>query len=122
MFKDTPIYSIVANKCPKCHKGNFFIDNNPYNLKLFDKMNVRCQTCNEDFERETGFYYGAMYASYGITVAFGIGLFLLMCVLLNIDVITYLIVFASLQLLLLPVLYRISRLLWINIFVRYKKQ
>ena len=84
-------------------------------------MYKNCPVCGEDFERETGFYYGAMYASYGLTVLFGVIVFLIMCVLFDFDTTTYLITFITLQLLLLPVIYRASRLLWINIFVRYKK-
>lgn len=121
-FKQTPLYSILNNKCPRCHKGNFFEGNNPYKLRKFDKMYKNCPVCNEDFERETGFYYGAMYASYGLTVAFGIALFLLMCVLFYFDSMTYLITFAILQVLLMPIFYRISRLLWINVFVKYKEK
>ena len=121
-FKDKKLYSILNAKCPHCHEGEFFETRNPYNLKKFDKMHKNCQLCGEDFERETGFYYGAMYASYGLTVAFGVAVFVLMCVLLNFDAITFLIVFGTLQVILMPVLYRISRLMWINIFVSYKKK
>lgn len=84
-------------------------------------MNKRCPVCNEDFERETGYYYGAMFVSYGLTVAFGVSVFLIMCVVLNFDAITFLVVFAILQILLMPIFYRASRLVWINIFVRYKE-
>ena len=119
-FNQTKLYSIVYNKCPRCHEGNFFEKNNPYNLKQFARMNKSCPACKEDFERETGFYYGAMYASYGLTVAFGVGLFLLMCVLMNLDTMMYLITFAILQVLLMPLFYRIARLSWINLFVKYK--
>lgn len=121
-YKKTILYSVLNAKCPRCHEGDFFETRNPYNLKKFDKMHHRCPVCNEDFERETGFYYGAMYVSYGITVAFGVAVFVAMCVVLNFDEITYLITFASLQLLLMPVFYRLARLVWINIFVRYREQ
>lgn len=114
-------YSVFNNKCPRCHAGNFFIDNNPYILSKFDKMPKRCSICNEDFERETGFYYGAMFVSYALTVIFGILLFLLLCVAFDCTVVTYLIVFAIFQIILMPIFYRTSRLLWINVFVRYKK-
>ena len=114
-------YSIVNNKCPRCHKGNFFVNNNPYILKRFDAMNKNCPVCNEDFERETGYYYGAMFVSYGLTVSFGLTVFLIMCVVFNFEAMTFLIVFAILQVLLMPVFYRTSRLIWINIFVHYKK-
>jgi len=97
------------------------MDSNPYKLKKFDKMNSRCPVCNEDFERETGFYYGAMYASYGLTVGFGIALFLVMVTIFNVDVLPYLITFAISQVLLMPIIYRLSRLIWINIFTSYKK-
>lgn len=121
-FKTSATYSILGNKCPKCHQGDFFIESNPYNLKKFDKMHHRCPVCNENFERETGFYYGAMYVSYGLTVGFGIFLFLLMSVLFNAEVLTYIITFAVLQIILMPLFFRLSRLVWINIFVKYKKE
>jgi uncharacterized protein (DUF983 family) len=120
-FKQTRLFSILNNKCPRCHEGNFFEDNNPYHLKKFDKMNLHCSVCNEQFEPEIGFYYGAMYVSYGLTVAFGVGLFVLLCVLLNLDTMLFIITFAILQVLLMPVFYRISRLTYINIFVKYKQ-
>jgi uncharacterized protein (DUF983 family) len=121
-FKQTALYSIINAKCPRCHEGDFFETRNPYNLKKFDKMHKNCPVCGEDFERETGYYYGAMYASYGLTVLFGVIVFLLMCMVFNLDTITYLITFVILQIVLLPVFYRASRLLWINVFVRYKKE
>lgn len=120
-YKQSALYSILNNKCPRCHKGNFFEIKNPYLLKKFDKMYKHCPVCGEDFERETGFYYGAMFASYALTVLFGVTVFLIMCVLFNFDAMTYLVVFAILQILLMPLFYRLSRLLWINIFVRFRK-
>jgi hypothetical protein len=120
-FKQTRLFSILNNKCPRCHEGIFFEDNNPYHLKKFDKMNLHCSVCDEQFEPEIGFYYGAMYVSYGLTVAFGVGLFVLLCVLLNLDTMLFIITFAILQVLLMPVFYRISRLTYINIFVKYKQ-
>jgi len=121
-FKQSVLYSVLNNKCPRCHEGNFFETNNPYQLKKFDKMPHNCPVCNEDYERETGFYYGAMYVSYGLTVAFGVGVFLLVSVILGFDVVTFLITFGVLQVLLMPVFYRSSRLVWINFFVRYKEK
>ncbi len=121
-FKDTILYSVVNNKCPRCHEGNFFETNNPYILNRFDKMHKNCPVCKEDFERETGFYYGAMYVSYGLTVAFGVGVFLLTSVILGYDAVTFLVTFGVLQIVLMPVFYRMARLVWINFFVRYKEK
>jgi hypothetical protein len=116
MFSRTRLYSILFNKCPRCHEGSFFLNNNPYR-KGFSKMNGQCAVCKSSFEREPGFYYGAMYASYGLTVAFGIGLFLLMVVLFDMEVLEFLFTFSAGIIVLMPVLYRWSRLIWINLFV-----
>lgn len=112
------IASILRNKCPNCTTGSFFISNNPFNLSKFDKMNSKCSHCGEDFERETGFYVGAMYASYALTIAYGVGLFLLLVLLLDYSAVTFLVVFTITLILLLTWLYRTSRLFWINLFVR----
>ncbi len=120
MFKQSRLKSILFNKCPRCHQGQFFVSNNPYQLKVFDKMNARCSHCGESFEREVGFYYGAMYVSYGLAVAIGVGLFLLMVVLLSMDVLAYLIVYTISIILLSPLLFRKARLVWINLFVGFR--
>ncbi|HRG37855.1 MAG TPA: hypothetical protein PK289_04945, partial [Bacteroidia bacterium] len=75
----------------------------------------------EDFNRETGFYFGAAYVSYGLTVGFGIGLYLLLCVWGNVDTASFVIIFSLLLIALLPVFFRFSRLIWINLFVHPKK-
>lgn len=112
--------SIILNKCPHCQQGQYFKGNNPYEFKLFDKMNAKCSVCGQDFEMETGFYYGAMYVSYSLTVAYGIGLFLFCRYILHIDEIKFLFIFLGSLVLLWPVFYRLSRLTWINFFVKSK--
>jgi uncharacterized protein (DUF983 family) len=121
MARNTRLYSILFNRCPRCHKGNFFVDNNPYHLRTFSVMKDHCDVCGENFARETGFYYGAMYASYGLSVIMGILLFLIMVPLLHLSILAFLITFTILSLLLLPIIYRLSRLIWINLFVGPKK-
>jgi hypothetical protein len=113
------LYSILYNKCPHCHNGNFFQANNPYDLKTFGVMNKRCSCCNEDFIREPGYYFGATYVSYTLTVGMGIGLYLLLVGIFKMESIPFLVTFSGLLVALLPVFYRFSRLIWINFFVRY---
>jgi uncharacterized protein (DUF983 family) len=119
-FKESPLYSVLNNKCPHCHKGNFFVSNNPYG-RDFSKMNDRCPVCGEDFRREPGYYFGATYVSYALTVGFGLVLFALLCWLGGMDVISFLIIFSLLLLVMLPLFFRFSRLIWIHFFVRYRK-
>ncbi len=121
MQTKTKVYSILYNKCPHCHNGNFFQTNNAYDLKAFGVMNKRCPDCNEDFIREPGYYFGATYVSYSLTVGIGIGLFLLLERMLKMETMSFLIIFSCLLVILLPILYRVSRLIWINFFVSYSK-
>lgn len=120
MLKETRLYSIFYNKCPRCHKGDFFKKSNPYNLTEFSDMHEHCSECDESFVRETGYYYGAMYVSYGLDIGLGIGMFLVMVVLLDLDVLTFLFSYIGAVLLFFPWIFRTSRLIWINLFVKYK--
>mgnify|MGYP006355595341 CR=1 FL=1 len=120
-FRKTKVYSILNNKCPHCNQGNFFKTNHPYNLKEFGIMNRKCDQCNEDFIKEPGYYFGASYVSYALTVCLGIGLYLLLGIALEMETLSFLIIFSSLLIALLPLLYRVSRLIWINFFVSYSE-
>ncbi len=92
------------------------------------EMNHSCAVCGEDFDREPGFYYGAAYVSYGVTVALWISLFVALTVFDAIglfsfsfddDPVLFIVLGISLLLILLPLLYRVSRSIWIHIFVKY---
>jgi uncharacterized protein (DUF983 family) len=121
-YQETKLYSVLGNKCPHCHKGNFFETNNSYNLKKFSNMNSRCAVCNEDFRKEPGYYFGATYVSYGLTVAFGIALFVVLCGVFDFSAIPFLLFYSVFLIILLPLFYRYARLIWINFFVNYKKE
>lgn len=118
MLKGTKLYSILNNKCPKCHQGDFFVTKGSYN-KDFIKMHDKCPHCGEMFNKEVGFYYGAMYVSYGVNIGIGIGLFLLMVLVFDLGLLTYLFSFFGLVVLLFPWVMRISRLIYINLFVKF---
>ncbi len=117
--KGTKLYSIFLNTCPRCQRGRFFVVNNPYNLKQFDQMTPRCSCCDERFEREPGYYTGALYVSYAYYTALIVGCFIWFEVLLNWSLTNFLIVLISLIILLTPVVFRLARLTWINFFVGY---
>jgi uncharacterized protein (DUF983 family) len=121
-YHDSKLYSILNNKCPHCHKGNFWLTSNPYDLKNFSKMNERCPVCNEDFKREPGYYFGATYVSYAMTVAFGIAMYIVLSGIFKMETLEFLIAFSIALIILMPVFYRSARLVWINFFVPYRKK
>ncbi len=119
MFKRTRLFSILTNKCPRCHEGDFFKTKNPFDLRNFDKIHDRCSRCGENFMREPGFYIGSMYISYALSTAMTVTTFVVFVLLLDFDVIHVLYVLLPLFVLLLPVFFRTARIIWLNIFVGY---
>ncbi len=121
MNKGSKIYSIVNNKCPKCHEGDFFKSGHSYDLKNFTKMYNNCPVCDENFEPEPGYYFGAMYMSYAINVAVMVAVWVGSELLFKDGIgIWWLVLFSILLgLALTPLTFRWSRLMWINIFVKY---
>jgi uncharacterized protein (DUF983 family) len=55
-------------RCPRCREGKMF-KTSALNVKRFDEMYEQCPKCGLYYEIEVGFYWGAMYISYGFSVA-----------------------------------------------------
>lgn len=115
------LYSVLWNKCPKCHKGNVFISNYPFNLKRFDKMNVSCSCCGTKYEKEPGFFQGAMYVSYALMAGWFIITWAADSFILKSETWQYLTFVITTIILFMPLTFRISRLLWMNLFITFDK-
>ncbi len=70
--------AMLALRCPRCHQGKLF-SYAATNLTKFTDMPAECPVCGQTFEPEPGFYFGAMYISFG----FAVGTFAVVGVLLN---------------------------------------
>ena len=81
MLKGTKLYSILFQKCPRCHEGELFKNRNPYYLKQIFDMPERCEKCGQLYQLEPSFFYGAMYVNYALTVAIAVAVFIAMYVL-----------------------------------------
>ena len=117
--KGSKLYSIVRLKCPRCQEGDLFLNKNPYNLKMFDKMPDKCTVCGEDFVRESGFYWGAMMFSHATTTLIAVVVHLIVFHYYGWDIAPNVIAIITIILLLFPIVFRNSRAIWINIFVKY---
>lgn len=107
--------ALMMQKCPRCHTGDVFL-HPTYSLK-FTQMHTKCPVCSQDFEIEPGFYYGAMYISYGITVVIGLIVMIGANFLLNDpEVWVYLVLLTVTLLVLSPVSFRYSRLMMLYWF------
>ena len=108
-------------KCPACLKGDLFITKNPYKLNDLFKMPENCTCCGEKFTPEPGFYFGAMYISYGLTVAMAVTIMVSTSVFdLDLSIWEQIGMIAFSIFATIPLLFRVSRAIWINIFVKYR--
>jgi len=113
------VSSVLKLKCPKCREGDLFCNKSSYQYKEFFDMPDRCDKCGQDFQIETGFYYGAMYASYALTIAISVAVFVALTVFNLFSITSFLISDVVALLVTMPYITRVSRALWIAIVVKY---
>lgn len=120
--KGMKLYSILFGACPKCHLESMYTVKNPYVLSDTLKINEQCSHCKTKYRMEPSFFYGSMYVSYAVSVAFAVAAFIVSYVIFEssltwafISIILTLIVF-------MPIIMRLSRNIWINLFMSYDKE
>ena len=119
--KGSKLNSILKMKCPKCQKGDFFISH-PYNLKRAGDIYTNCPNCGVKYSKEPGFYYGSMYVNYALGVALFVSLWVSFNLFFpNLTVGWQIAIIILLTVLLTPYLYALSKIIWANMFIRYKK-
>lgn len=100
------ISAILGQRCPRCHTGRIF--------RGAFAMNDPCPVCGLLFQREAGYFLGAMYISYGIAVVILTTLFFTAAALLsNWNYELALVLAMVVYILFVPVVFRYSRVLWI---------
>lgn len=118
--KRSALSGILSMRCPRCREGKMFPENTLFTTK-FMRMNERCACCGQSFMPEPGYYFGAMFVSYGLNAGFFIAVWIAMYVLMDeVSLTAMLIALLVIIFGLLPVTFRLSRVLWIYIFVRYE--
>ena len=112
------LYATIANKCPRCNIGHVFENNNPYSFKNGLRMNKHCPHCNLKFEREVGYFYGAMYVSYGLQTGLITLLYTLNMFWWDLSPAILVFIILTLVFALFPVTFRWSRIIWIASFTK----
>lgn len=119
MFKKgSKINSILFGLCPKCQSESMYVQRNPYLGKLF-KMHQNCSVCRTKYKIEPSFFYGAMYVSYALGVAVAIAVFLISKMVFKHELLQSFFAIMGTLLLLIPLLIRLSRNIWINMFISF---
>ena len=112
------VINALQCKCPNCEKGNIFRNSGNLLLLRFPKMNDLCPVCNYKFEIETGFFFGAMYVSYSLSVAQMIASLVLFWWLIDLSPLRVFFIIVLVAFLLCTVNFKLSRSIWIYLFFR----
>jgi uncharacterized protein (DUF983 family) len=106
---------IMKEKCPNCGKGDVYAKKRRF-LEL-PVMKEECDICHYHFDREPGYFLGAMYISYGLAVLQGILTFVLLHVFLpKIDTIWVVLIILGVISAFSMKNYKLSRIIYIHIF------
>lgn len=118
-LKGSKLYSILTGTCPVCQEESMYKESNPYKIsKLFD-MHERCSNCRTKYKMEPSFFFGAMYVSYAVGIAFAVAAFVLSYWLFKTSLVTTFIAIVGTLIVFMPVIIRWSRNIWINFFFSY---
>lgn len=107
--------AFAAQKCPQCRKGNMF-KHNMYNILKFGEPNTTCSHCGLRFEREPGFFVGAMYFSYAINVAIIVTVGVGLNIFFDLSIYTVMAIVIATVIIAVPFTYRYSRMLMMYLF------
>jgi uncharacterized protein (DUF983 family) len=101
------ILALLHERCPQCRQGRVFSSR--------FAMNELCPVCQLRFEREQGYFFGAMYVSYALSIPI-LCLIILIGHLLLPDLRIEFVIALSLlpYLFLVPAVFRYSRVIWIH--------
>ncbi|MEL4306578.1 DUF983 domain-containing protein [Joostella sp. CR20] len=117
--KGSKLYSILTGTCPKCQEESMYASKNMYNPSETLHMNEHCSSCGTKYKIEPSFFYGAMYVSYAVGVAFAVAAFIISYLFIGTSLKTSFYAIIATMIVFMPVIMRWSRNIWINIFIKY---
>lgn len=120
--KGTKVYSILHFKCPNCHEGDFFKHKRTWSPSKITQIHDKCPSCQMKYMIEPAFFYGAMYVAYGLTVALSIFIFVISNLVFDATLLESFLTIVIVLLATAMINLRISRILWLNIFVKYQSR
>ena len=115
------LVKVAQCKCPNCKKGNIFYKSGNIFLLRMPKMHPTCPVCDFVFEKETGFFFGAMYVSYSLAAGLMISLMALLWGILGIHPLKVFIAISLIIVLTSTYNFMLSRTIWIYFFYEKKQ-
>lgn len=120
--KGTKLYSILRLKCPRCQEGDFY-KGHPYSYSGMGRVKENCSKCDLKYNIEPSFYQGSYYVTYALGVALFIAVWILQLLFFpGVGPGTLLLAMSISLLIFSPLLYALSKIVWINFFIKFEKR
>jgi hypothetical protein len=100
------VAAVVALRCPRCLEGRIW--------RGFLSMNEKCPKCGLVFEREPGYFTGAMVVSYVLAVPILGAIVIALMAAGGLDAVPALLIGDAVYLGLVPFIFRYSRVVWLH--------
>jgi uncharacterized protein (DUF983 family) len=111
------LISMLKGKCPHCERSGVFEKKPFFSVFRMPRMKKVCASCGHVFEKENGFFWGAMFVSYALTVLELVFILIGIQFFFQEKMDPRMIWIAAASILLLsPFNFRMSRLIWLYIF------
>lgn len=104
-------------RCPRCRKSPLF--SQPFDLSKPLEMPYACIACGQRYEPEPGYYFGAMFVSYGLSCLLFLPLALLLNFFSPLSVNGIMVTIMFIGAIFFIRILRLSRSLWIHIMIGY---
>ena len=101
------VLAVLALRCPRCLKGRVW--------RGLVSMHPTCPECGFTFERESGYFAGAMVVSYALAVPILAAIVIALILVAGLDVVAALIIGNTAYLILVPFIFRYSRVVWLHL-------
>ncbi|MBL7941582.1 MAG: DUF983 domain-containing protein [Flavobacteriales bacterium] len=119
--------SAITFKCPHCHQTSMYTNPSLYTLEKLGETKLSCEVCHTNLKPEPGFYFGAAYVAWGLTIIMWFSIFVMMKLMavagwFEFGFITHPALFISVgaiaTLVLFPYMFRLSRSIWAHFFIK----
>ena len=119
--------AMLTHQCPVCRGTSIYRNPRVYTFVDLGGMHTQCPRCQANLVPETGFYFGAAYVSWALTVALWVSILVVLKVLdalgwIEFGFLTHPITFLGTGIVstvvFFPYLFRLSRSIWAFMFVK----
>ena len=123
--------AMLTHQCPVCREVSIYKNPRVYTFIDLGVMHKECPSCHTNLVPETGFYFGAAYVSWALTVALWVSVLVALKAFdafgwIEFGFLTHPVTFLTsgmvATLILFPYLFRLSRSIWAFMFIKVEKR